>query len=162
MELWHRHLGVYGICVEQGKLLVIRKQGGPYTNRFDLPGGSVEGGEPLADALRRELREETGLDIRPDRQLGTADFVIPYKLDKRGTSHIHHIAIFYLAERVPGRLEMKEFIPNNDSLGAEWADPGRLNEESCSPLVMQALAWLAGEADWPVEAVRLDGWQVIE
>lgn len=41
-EIWHRHLGAYGICYEDGKLLVIRKKGGPYTGRYDLPGGSLE------------------------------------------------------------------------------------------------------------------------
>ena len=37
---YHRAFGVYGICVEDGNLLVINKNGGPYTNRYDLPGGS--------------------------------------------------------------------------------------------------------------------------
>lgn len=45
---YHRAFGVYGIYVEDGKLLVINKNGGPYINRFDLPGGSLEKGEALS------------------------------------------------------------------------------------------------------------------
>ena len=37
----HRAFGVYGIIVINNKLVVIKKNGGPYINRFDLPGGSV-------------------------------------------------------------------------------------------------------------------------
>jgi ADP-ribose pyrophosphatase YjhB (NUDIX family) len=58
-EKWHKHLGVYGICIHEGKILLIHKIGGPYANRYDLPGGRVEPNEPLVDALRREFEEET-------------------------------------------------------------------------------------------------------
>ena len=34
------HFGVYGICIKDNKLLCIKKERGPYKNRFDLPGGS--------------------------------------------------------------------------------------------------------------------------
>ncbi|CCI87724.1 phosphohydrolase [Lactobacillus gigeriorum] len=33
------HFGVYGVCIEEGKLLCVRKYGGPYNGRYDLPGG---------------------------------------------------------------------------------------------------------------------------
>lgn len=59
-EYWHRHLGVYGIGVRSGKMLLIRKKRDPYAGRYDLPGGTVEPDETLAEALRREFREETG------------------------------------------------------------------------------------------------------
>jgi len=38
---FHRAFGTYGIYYNDGKLLVIHKQGGPYTYRYDLPGGSL-------------------------------------------------------------------------------------------------------------------------
>ena len=60
---YHRAFGVYGIYVVDGKLLVINKNGGPYINRFDLPGGSLEEGETLSEAMKREFLEETGLEI---------------------------------------------------------------------------------------------------
>ena len=54
------HIGVYGICIEDNKLLCIKKARGPYKNRFDLPGGSQKENEGLTETLVREFREETG------------------------------------------------------------------------------------------------------
>ena len=59
---YNRAFGVYGIYVENDKLLVINKNGGPYINRYDLPGGSLEAGESLSIAMKREFLEETGAD----------------------------------------------------------------------------------------------------
>jgi 8-oxo-dGTP pyrophosphatase MutT (NUDIX family) len=44
---FHRHLGVYGICRNGTKLLTVQKTRGPYRNRYDLPGGSIEVNESL-------------------------------------------------------------------------------------------------------------------
>lgn len=57
------HFGVYGVCLQEGKLLCIEKTRGPYQHRFDLPGGSQELGEGLTETLRREVLEETGYTL---------------------------------------------------------------------------------------------------
>ena len=54
------YFGVYGVCLQDGKLLCIEKTRGPYRHRFDLPGGSQEPGEGLTETLKREVLEETG------------------------------------------------------------------------------------------------------
>ena len=61
LERWERRIGVYGICINADGLLVIDKRLGPYRGRYDLPGGSIETGESLFEAMHRELAEETGL-----------------------------------------------------------------------------------------------------
>ena len=58
-----KHFGVYGICLQEGKLLCIEKTRGPYQHRFDLPGGSQEIGEGLTETLQREVLEETGYTL---------------------------------------------------------------------------------------------------
>lgn len=54
------------ICVdERGHVLLVRRANDPFRGRWDLPGGFLEEGEHPLDCLRRELKEETGLDVQP-------------------------------------------------------------------------------------------------
>ena len=53
-----------------GRVLLGRRAHPPFEGRWDLPGGFLDEAEHPLDALRRELREETGLDVEPDRFLG--------------------------------------------------------------------------------------------
>jgi ADP-ribose pyrophosphatase YjhB (NUDIX family) len=53
-----------------GRVLLGRRAHPPYRGRWDLPGGFLDEAEHPLDALRRELREETGLEVEPDRFLG--------------------------------------------------------------------------------------------
>src|SRR5688572_14874161 len=55
--------GVSGLIVRDGKVLLVRRAKPPYTGRWSLPGGGVAPGETLEAAVRREVREETGLEI---------------------------------------------------------------------------------------------------
>lgn len=49
--------GCYGIIGNRKELVVIKKLGGPYINRYDLPGGSLEDGEELDKAVIREINK---------------------------------------------------------------------------------------------------------
>ncbi len=52
------------------RVLLVRRRHDPFAGRWDLPGGFLDEGEHPLDALRRELREETGLDVEPLAFLG--------------------------------------------------------------------------------------------
>ena len=73
-------VGVGAILVDdQGRLFLARR--GPLAKnergRWEFPGGSVEFGEKLADALKREMREEYGIEIEVRRLLDVADHILP-------------------------------------------------------------------------------------
>ncbi|MGZ4870070.1 MAG: NUDIX hydrolase [Halobacteriota archaeon] len=63
----------------EGKFLLLRRSADSKTNpeRWEPPGGKIEPGERLDDALRREVFEETGLQIAVNRLLGAIDFELP-------------------------------------------------------------------------------------
>jgi ADP-ribose pyrophosphatase YjhB (NUDIX family) len=58
------------LCVDNGRVMLTRRAFEPYKGFWDIPGGFLEEGEDPRDGLRRELREETGLEVEPERFLG--------------------------------------------------------------------------------------------
>lgn len=63
----------------EGKFLLLRRSADSKTNarRWEPPGGKIEPGERFDEALRREVFEETGLQIAVSRLLGAVDFELP-------------------------------------------------------------------------------------
>jgi 8-oxo-dGTP diphosphatase len=58
------------LCVDSGRVLLARRATAPFRGFWDIPGGFLDEGEGPLDGLRRELREETGLEVEPERFLG--------------------------------------------------------------------------------------------
>ncbi|MBO8155828.1 MAG: NUDIX hydrolase [Bacillaceae bacterium] len=154
---FHRAFGVYGICEHEGRLLVIKKNTGPYINRFDLLGGSLKEGESLLQALKREFHEETGFEIEVLSNAGTVDFILPWKW--RSFTHVHHIAVFYHVKITGGQFHEPERFDGQDSLGSLWINDGDVTGETASPLVLKAFEWtkigILG-----METVTYDTWEI--
>lgn len=62
---------------DDGRLLLIQRANPPAEGLWSLPGGRVEPGEPAQQAIRREVREETGLEIEIIREVGTVQRPAP-------------------------------------------------------------------------------------
>ena len=60
----HKHLGAYAIIIKDNKILLIKKVTGPYDGKLDLPGGTIEFSERPEEALKRELLEEVGIEVK--------------------------------------------------------------------------------------------------
>lgn len=140
---FHRHMGVYGICTADHCILVIRKVLGPYTGKYDLPGGRLEKMESLEQGIIRELREETGYTVRKLKNIGVCDFSVMWTLQDHTIEHLHHIAILYEvdvdSEEITNAIESFE---GQDSEGAIWLDFDEVNCNNSSPLVLQAMKWV--------------------
>ncbi|MEV6980891.1 NUDIX hydrolase [Sphaerisporangium sp. NPDC051017] len=75
---------VTGVVIEDGQILLLDQDTG--TGRsWSLPGGKVEPGEPIGDALVREMREETGIDVEVGRLLYVCDHL------PGGGTHVVHL-----------------------------------------------------------------------
>ncbi len=153
-DKWHRHVGVYGICKMEGKILVVHKTAGPYRNRYDLPGGTIEPNESVDQALTREFKEETGLEIVASKALGFSEFIVRYTLGDH--SHVQHIPLFFQVE-CKTENNGTALAYSNDTEGYEWVLLRDINEENSSPLVMKAKDVIA-HAAFTYESKRLDDW----
>lgn len=135
-----KHFGVYGIIIKSGKIVLVKKKGGPYDGKFDLPGGSIEFGETPQEALKRELSEEIGIKLK-ESELIDADSV---KFDWTYNNELlkwHHIGIFYKVLNYENNIQTNMEIDdkNNDSLGAEFYDINNLKKEELSEITILEL-----------------------
>lgn len=92
---------VYGVIIEDGKVLLSRQWDG-----YDFPGGGVDLGETISDALKREFKEETGLDIEIGKVLACENsfFKVPFE-----NKCVHAILMYFLCKRTGGELTTEYF-----------------------------------------------------
>ena len=70
-------LAVRAVIVQAGRLLLVNAYPGEESDLWCVPGGGVEAGASLADNLRREVFEETGLEVEPAALLAISEFHDP-------------------------------------------------------------------------------------
>lgn len=136
----HRHYGVYGLVIENNKILLIKKVTGPYDGKLDLPGGSFEFGERPEEVLKRELKEETNLDIR-GYKLFDSDSVIVKWNNNNEIINVHHVGIFYKIIDYSNNIKKEINIEglNDDSLGCDFYDIESLNKNNLSDIAILEL-----------------------
>ncbi|KAF1301164.1 MULTISPECIES: NUDIX hydrolase [Enterococcus] len=159
-KIFHDAFGVYGVIFEKNRLLLIKKKGGPYTNRYDLPGGSLETGESLSATLQREIKEETGIIATKWQQLGTSSIILPWHYQNATMNR--HICVFYQVSEYIGDVqqEVTDFM-GQDSLGAAWVPLSLITNENASPIVWLAKEYCLKKKN-PFSEIYLDKWQVQE
>jgi 8-oxo-dGTP diphosphatase len=91
-------VGVGAVVIHDGRVVLIRRGKEPLRGRWVIPGGTVEAGETLHEALVREVREETGLAVRPTEVVLVFDRI----LRDDGELRYHYVIIDYLCEYLSG------------------------------------------------------------
>jgi 8-oxo-dGTP diphosphatase len=112
------YLAVSAAIFRNGQVLVVRRARKPALNLYTLPGGVVEAGEPLADALVREVREETALQIEPVGLAGHREVITR---DADGRVERHFVIMSFAA-----RWRGGEPVLNDELDDAHWLDPSEL------------------------------------
>ncbi len=101
------------LATRRGKLLLVQRARSPHRGSWSFPSGFVDAGEGLEEAAVREVREETGLDIRIQRQLGAF-----------GSRGDRVVFVAYAARVVAGRI----------AVGRECQDVQYFDPDSLPPL----------------------------
>ena len=111
-------VGVGVVIWKADRILLIERAGSPDKGRWSLPGGGQELGETVRAAARREIREETGLDIRLGAVIDVVDSIVR---DDNGSVRHHYTLIDFAARWQAGTAR-----PASDVAACHWADPGDL------------------------------------
>jgi ADP-ribose pyrophosphatase YjhB (NUDIX family) len=118
--------GVSVVIRRAGRVLLVRRARPPFAGRWSLPGGRIEPGESPAEAIVREVREETGLRVRtvgrPRRHLLRAAGGPPL------------ILLVYAARVVGGRLR-----PGADAAAVRWTTLAALTRRPTTPRLAAAI-----------------------
>jgi mutator protein MutT len=110
-------VGVGAVLVEDGRVLLIKRGKEPLRGRWSLPGGTVEAGETLQQALLREMREETLLEVQVGPLVAAFDRIE----HEQGRLLYHHVILDFLCERVSGQAQAA-----SDAEAVAWARPDEL------------------------------------
>jgi len=110
--------GVSGLIVRDGRVLLVRRGKEPFKGCWSLPGGGVEPGETLRDAVRREILEETGFEVDVGGLAGYREYFEP----------LHHVVLAFNVDVTGG-----EMCAGDDATDCEFVDPDEIFRRETTP-----------------------------
>jgi 8-oxo-dGTP diphosphatase len=113
------YLAVSAAIIRDGKVLVVRRARQPALGIYTLPGGGVETGETLMQAVTREVREETSMDIEPVALAGHREAIVR---DAQGRVERHFVILCFAARWLSGEPVLNEELDD-----ARWLAPAALS-----------------------------------
>ena len=94
--------GVAGLVFHEGKVLLVRRGNEPSKGRWGIPGGLVELGERVEDAVIREVAEETSIQVKPVKLVEVFNSI---RRDDDGNVKYHYVLVELLCEYINGEIE---------------------------------------------------------
>jgi 8-oxo-dGTP diphosphatase len=116
----HPLLGVGALIFEGGRILLAQRGKAPLLGQWSLPGGLVETGESLENAVRREVLEETGLEVKP---LGVLEIFERIMRNADGAPEYHYVLLDYVCRVTGGEL-----CAGDDACGVQWVERRALKD----------------------------------
>jgi 8-oxo-dGTP diphosphatase len=130
----HPIIGVGAIILRRDRVLLVERGKEPLKGFWSLPGGVVDTGELLEDAVRREAREETGLEVEPLQVIEIFERILR---DSEQKPEYHYVLIDYLCRVTGGELAAAD-----DAARVEWAPRASLSRyrltEGTLPVIEKA------------------------
>ncbi len=141
-------VGVAGVVIRDGTVLLIRRGKEPRRGSWSLPGGALKISERIEEGVRREVREETGMAVRPVELVEVLDRI---SRDPSGRVQYHYILLDWMCvpEAAGGGL-LQEPVAGSDAQAAIWADLNALAPfelDSATLRVIERAAIRAKELD---------------
>jgi len=128
------YLAVSAAVFRDGRVLIVRRARPPAHGLYTLPGGGVELGETLEQAVVREIREETALEIEPVALVGFRQAIAR---DAAGRVERHFVILPFAARFIGGKISLNEELAAADWLAPE-AIAGLKTTEGLAAIVAAA------------------------
>lgn len=130
-------VGVGAVIVNEGRVLLVQRATEPALGRWSIPGGLIEVGEMLTEAVKREVREETGLEVETVELVELLD-----RIHRDGDRvRYHYVIADYLCRVVAGTLKAA-----SDAAAVRWVERAEWNSHSA--LVLDPITVSVMEAGW--------------
>lgn len=124
-------VGVGGVVISNGQVALIRRANEPHKGQWSIPGGMLEVGETLGEGVRRELREETGLEVEVGELIEAFERVFR---DADGRVRFHYVILDYLCRSASVRP-----VAGGDALEVAWVGEDELDRFALSETVLRVL-----------------------
>jgi len=142
-------VGVGAIVLDGDRVLLVKRAHEPLKGEWSVPGGVVDVGETLEEAIRREVREETCLDIEVGPIVDVLDRI---RYDPDGRVKFHYVLVDFVCRPVSGTLQCASDA--EEAMWAECADLGRYGVADATisiidkAIARRATGWTPREVHW--------------
>ena len=131
--------GVGVVVFRNEEVLLVKRKKAPYKGQWSIPGGKQQLGETVTQAARRELMEETGVEVNELTLIDVIDIIVP---DEEGKILYHYIVADYRAHWLSG-----ECSPGDDALDVQWFNLNKLGSISLLDKTRKIILKAAGKPD---------------